>query len=242
MLKASHTFKIVNRAMGKALHRYHMIGDGDRILVGLSGGKDSFTLLWMLNERRTRVPVHYEIFPVYIDPGFEPAIGARLEDFCRENHMALRVEYTDNGIVAHSAENRENPCFLCSWRRRKRLFEIAEELKCNKLAVGHTKDDIIETLFINMCYSGEISTMTPVQSFFNDRFMLIRPLAFVDENMTRRFSEEMGFPKFENPCPSATLSKRREIKNLLSALYRSNKKIKGNLFSSLSRVRMEYLL
>jgi tRNA 2-thiocytidine biosynthesis protein TtcA len=228
--------------MGKALHRYGMIADGDRILVGLSGGKDSLTMLWLLNERRRRVPVHYEIFPVYIDPGFDRGIGIRLEEFCRENRMELRVEYTDNGIVAHSPENRENPCFLCSWRRRKQLFEIADELNCNKLALGHNKDDIIETLFINMCYAGEISTMTPVQSLFSGRFILIRPLAFVDENMTRRFSEEKDFPKFDNPCPSATRSKRREIKDLLSTLYSSNNKIKGNIFRSLSRVRTEYLL
>lgn len=233
---------MLNRSMGKALHRYDMIDDGDRILVALSGGKDSLTLLWMLKERRSRIPIHYELFPVYIDPGFDDTSGNALKTYCRENGMDLRVEKTDNGIVAHSAENRENPCFLCSWLRRKRLFEIADELGCNKVALGHNKDDIIETVFINMCYAGEISTMAPAQSFFKGQFVVIRPLAFVDENLTRRFSEEKGFPKLENPCPSAGGSRRRDIKNLLSALYRSNKKIKGNIFRSLSHVKSEYLL
>lgn len=242
MPKNSTTYKIVNRALGKALHRYDMISDGDRILVAVSGGKDSLTLLWMLNERLGRIPIHYDIFPAFIDPGFDDETGRMLKAYCSDNHIDLRVEKTDNGIVAHSPENRENPCFLCSWLRRKRLFEIADEMGCNKLALGHNKDDIIETVFINMCYSGEISTMVPVQPFFEGRFVVIRPLAFVEENMTRRFAEEKKFPNLENPCPSANRTKRREIKALLSELYRSNKKIKGNIFRSLSHVKTDYLL
>ena len=92
------------------------------------------------------------------------------------------METTDFGVVAHSPENRENPCFLCSRLRRKRLFEIADELNCTKLALGHHKDDIIETLFMNMCYAGEISTMKPSQSFFEGKFTVIRPLAYADED------------------------------------------------------------
>lgn len=89
-----------------------------------------------------------------------------LAGYCDGNGFKLIVEHTDYGILAHSSTNRENPCFLCSRLRRKRFFEIADELGCNKLALGHNKDDIIETLFLNMCYSGEISTMVPSQSFF----------------------------------------------------------------------------
>ena len=242
MPKKSNTYKIVNRAVGKALHRYDMIADGDRILVGLSGGKDSLTLLWILNERRSRIPIHYDIFPVYIDPGFDDGIGRMLSDHCRTCNLHLRVEKTDYGILAHSPENRENPCFLCSWLRRKRLFEIADETGCNKLALGHNKDDIIETLFMNMCYSGEISTMVPFQPFFKGRFVVIRPLALVEETMTRRFSDEKKFPNVENPCPSASRSKRSDIKALLSKLYQSNKQIKGNIYRSLSHVKRDYLL
>jgi len=240
--KYSNTYKRINRLVGKALHRYDMISDGDRILVGLSGGKDSMALMWTLNERRLRIPITYELFAVHVDPGFDAAIGESLKIYCRQKGIKLRVEHTDYGILAHSSKNRENPCFLCSWYRRKRLFEIADELRCNKLALGHNKDDIIETLFINMCYTGEISTMVPSQPFFKGRFTVIRPLAFVDEEITRRFSDEQGFPQFVNPCPSATRSKRREIKKLLSTLYSSNKKIKGNIFRSLSHVKTEYML
>jgi tRNA 2-thiocytidine biosynthesis protein TtcA len=219
-----------------------MIADGDRILVGLSGGKDSFTLLWMLMERLARIPINYELSAVYIDPGFEESFSGPLAEYWDKKGLDLNIEHTDHGILAHSAQNRENPCFLCSRLRRKRLFEIADELGCNKLALGHNKDDIIETLFMNICYAGEISTMLPAQSFFQGRFTLIRPLAFVDEDVIKRFATEKGCPEFINPCPTAKVSKRKEIKGLLQALYRSNKKVKGNIFRAMGHVKTDYLL
>jgi tRNA 2-thiocytidine biosynthesis protein TtcA len=228
--------------VGKALHRYQMISDGDRIVVGVSGGADSLTLMWMLSERQARVPINYELFAVYIDPGFEGSFAAELKTFCYRLGFTLRVEFTDYGILGHSDINRENPCFLCSRLRRKRLFEIADELGCRKLALGHNKDDVIETLFMNICYAGEISTMMPVQEFFGGKFTLIRPLAFADEDSIRRFARDRRFPDFENPCPTAGTSKRREIKLLLKQLYNGNKKVKGNIFRAMSHVKTEYLL
>jgi len=228
--------------MGRALHRYQMISDGDRIIVGVSGGADSLTLMWLLSERQARIPINYELFAVYIDPGFEGSFAEALKDYCEKLGFLLRVEYTDCGILGHSSVNRENPCFLCSRLRRIRLFEVADELGCRKLALGHNQDDVIETLFMNICYAGEISTMMPLQTFFQQRFTLIRPLAFADEGLIRRFAGDQGFPDFENPCPTAKTSKRQEIKLLLKQLYRSNKKIKGNIFRAMSHARPEYLL
>ncbi len=242
MSKPSYIYKVLNRAVGKALHQYNMISNEDRILVGLSGGKDSLALLSILKERQPRIPIKYELFAVCVDPGFEGGFSEALADYCDRNGFKLIVEHTDYGILAHSSTNRENPCFLCSRLRRKRLFEIADELGCNKLAFGHNKDDIIETLFLNMCYSGEISTMVPFQSFFQGRFTVIRPLAFADEDIISCFAGEKGFPEFVNPCPSAKVSKRQEIKNLLRQLYSSNKKIKGNIFRAMSHVNTDYLL
>jgi tRNA 2-thiocytidine biosynthesis protein TtcA len=237
-----NTYKSLNRAVGQALHRYQMISDGDGIVVGVSGGADSLTLMQALLERQARIPIKYELHAVYIDPGFEESFAEALETHCKRRGFALRVEHTDFGVQGHSPSNRENPCFLCSRLRRKRLFEIAAELGCNKLALGHNKDDIIETLFMNICYAGEISTMLPAQTFFQKRFTVIRPLAFVDEDLIRRFARDQRWPEFINPCPTAATSKRREIKMLLKQLYRSNKKIKGNIFRSMSHVKPEYLL
>jgi tRNA 2-thiocytidine biosynthesis protein TtcA len=242
VLELNNTYKALNRAVGKALHQYDMISDGDRIIVGLSGGKDSLTLMHMLSERQARVPVRYELFAVHIDPGFEGGFSEPLKNYCKKQGFSLRVEYTDYGVVGHSPANRQNPCFLCSRLRRKRLFEIADELGCTKVALGHNKDDIIETLFLNIFYSGEISTMVPSQTFFEGRFTVIRPLAFAEESLIKTFARNQEFPEFVNPCPSATNSKRQQIKALLNDLYRSNNKIKGNIFRAMSNVNADYLL
>lgn len=228
--------------MGRAIHDYEMIADGDRIAVGLSGGKDSLTLVRLLHERRAWAPIGYELLPIYIDPGFEGGFGEQLIAYCQAQGWSLHYEETDHGLVAHSAENRENPCFLCARLRRKRLFEVADEFGCRKIALGHNKDDLIETLLLNIIYSGEISTMVPVQPFFGGRFNIIRPLAYAEEDKIRSFVRAQGLPEFINPCPSARTSKRREIKALLERLYRSNPKIKGNIFRSMSNVKLDYLL
>ncbi len=232
----------LNRCLGKAIHTYRMIEDGDRIAVGLSGGKDSLTLMWMLSDRLSRIPVRYELVAVYVDPGFPGGFAGDLARYARHQGYAVWVEFTDHGVRAHGPENRENPCFLCARLRRKRLFEIADALGCNKLALGHHQDDFIETFFINVCYAGEISTMRPHQSFFGGKLTVIRPLVFAGERLIRRFARSAGFPNYDNPCPSSRTSRRSEIKSLLHTLYSGNPKIRGNVFRALGHVKPEYLL
>lgn len=236
------SYKAVNRDMGKAIHHYEMIAHGDRILVAVSGGKDSLTLLWMLAERLRRIPIEYQLVPLYVDPGLKGGFSLKLQQWCQGLGLDLRVEYTDHAIVAHSEENRENPCFLCSRLRRQRIFEVAEELECGKIAFGHHKDDILETFFINMCYTGVMSTMLPLQEMFDGSYTIIRPLAYVDEDRIRRFAAHGNLPEFFNPCPSASISKRREIKAILAGLTRGKKKIKDNMFRSLGHINMDYML
>ena len=124
-----------------------MLQDGDRIVVGISGGADSLTMMWMLAERLPRIPINFELYPVHIDPGFEGGFSESLKSFSADSGFPLRVEHTDYGILGHSTVNRENPCFLCSRLRRKRLFEIADELGCNKLALGHNKTTSLKPFF-----------------------------------------------------------------------------------------------
>ena len=219
-----------------------MIADGEKLAVGLSGGKDSLALSWILKNRIKHIPVDYELTAIYIDPGFKNGFSGELAGHCEKIGIELIVEHTDNGLVAHSTENRENPCFLCSRLRRKRLFEIAEGIGAKKIALGHHKDDIIETLFLNMFYAGEISTMSPRQELFKGAMTIIRPLAFLDEDIIRKFSELMAFPVFVNPCPSAKRSKRQAIKKMLTEFYRTNRKIRGNIFRALHHVKLDYLL
>jgi len=234
--------KDIRRLMGKAIHRYEMIKDGDRILVGVSGGKDSLSLLQLLHERRKRIPIGYDLIPVHIDLGFGIDRAHDLEDYFRGLGLTYHIESTDIGRRANSAENRENPCFLCAWERRKKLFHLAHQLKCDKIALGHHKDDIIETLLLNIFYSAEISTMLPLQALFKGKMTLIRPLALVEEKSLERFAEEMGLPVGPSGCPSSGRTKRKEVKDLIETLARKNSKVKGNIFRSLSNVKLEYTL
>ena len=228
--------------MGKAIHRYGLIQDGDRILVGVSGGKDSLTLLRLLQERRTRVPIDYELVAVHIDLGFDSGRAEILKGYFEAQGIPYHFEFTEIGRRANSPENRENPCFLCSWERRKQLFRLAHQLRCNKVALGHHKDDIIETLLLNIFYSGEISTMLPLQTLFKGKITLIRPLALLEEKKIKRFAQEMDLPFGPSGCPSSGKTKRKEIKELIEAVQMKNHRVKGNIFRSLSNVKLDYTL
>lgn len=245
MLEKNKQYSKISKAVGEAAFRYQMFDAGERIAVGISGGKDSLTLLRILKDRQRISSLPYTLHPIYVDPGFEGGFHQELADWCQDLGLELTLERTSHGLLAHSSENRKkSPCFLCALLRRKRLFALSESLGCRTLALGHTKDDIIETLFMNMCYAGKIGTMVPRQDLFHGRFRIIRPLSFVDEQqvirLTRNFPEI--FPVFTNPCPSAGQTKRKEVKDFLHTLYRQDKKIKGNIFRSMANVRMEYML
>jgi len=234
--------KEIRSLMGKAIHRFGLIQDGDRILVGVSGGKDSFTLLHLLHERIKRVPISYELIAAHIDLGFGTDRAEVLREFFATKGIPYHIEFTNIGKRANSSENRENPCFLCSWERRKHLFQLAHHFRCNKIALGHHKDDIIETLFLNIFYSAEISTMLPRQTLFKGKITLIRPLALLEEKKIERFAREMGLPVGSSNCPSSGKTKRREVKELIGALERKNPKIKGNIFRALSNIKLDYTL
>jgi tRNA 2-thiocytidine biosynthesis protein TtcA len=177
-----------------------------------------------------------------VDPGFGGNATALIESFFTSNGFDYKIIESDIGPRAHGAENWENPCFLCSRMRRKLLFEMADALGCNRIALGHHKDDIIETLFLNIFYGASISTMLPVQELFGGKLVLIRPLYLLDEDLIRRYAEKMDFPKIRLNCPSAGATKREDIKNMLNGFYRKNRKIKGNIFHALQNVNPEYLL
>jgi len=216
--------------MGKAISRFQMIADGDRVMVAVSGGRDSISLLWLLRERLKRIPIRYDIIAAHVDLGFGLSTGEQMENYFINHTFDHTIIHTSVGPQAHSDNNRENPCFLCSRLKRKALFEKAAELKCNKLAFGHHKDDFIETFFLNLLFSGSASTMQPVQEFFHGALTLIRPLYLVDEAVIKKYAVQMEFPVIENGCPTAGSSMRAQIKSTLANFYHTNKKIKGNIF------------
>ncbi|MBN1255102.1 MAG: tRNA 2-thiocytidine(32) synthetase TtcA [Deltaproteobacteria bacterium] len=232
----------VRRLVGKAIHHYHLIEDGDQILVALSGGKDSMVMLNILHERRARVPIDYDLKVVTIDLGYEGFNCKSLETYMRDYGYDLVLKKTQIGPLAHSDANRENPCFLCARLRRKILFETAQELGCNKVALGHTKDDIIETFLLNTFYSGEISTMIPHQVLFGGKLTIIRPLALLEEVKALAYAKLRAFPEVQDGCPTRGTSRRGTVKYLLGELDKMDRRIKKNIFAALSNVRGEYLL
>ena len=232
----------IKRLTGKAIHQRKMIQDGDHVLVAVSGGKDSLVLLQVLHDRLKRIPISYTLTAVHVDPGFGGTSAREMETFLSLHGFDYRIIESDIGPRAHGPKNRENPCFLCSRMRRKLLFEMADSLGCTRIAFGHHKDDIIETLFLNIFYGASISTMLPVQELFGGQLTLIRPLYLLDEDLVRRYAEAMDFPRIQVDCPSAGATKREEIKNMLNGFYRSSRKIKGNIFHALQNVNPEYLL
>lgn len=238
----SYVAKEIKRLTGKAIHTMDMIRDGDHVMVAVSGGKDSLALLWLLKERIKRVPIDYRITAVHVDPGFGANSADQMTSFFLAHGFEFRVIESDIGPKAHGPQNRENPCFLCSRLRRKLLFQTAEEVGCNRMAFGHHKDDLIETFFLNVFYGASISTMVPVQDFFGGKLTVIRPFYLVDEDLIRRYAQLMDWPEISLDCPTAGSSKREEIKNMLKHFYRSNRKIKGNIFHALQNVNAEYLL
>lgn len=222
---------------------YGMIDEGDRVLVGVSGGADSFALLDLLDSRMIVVP-KFSFIAVNIDMGFDPDYIAyqEIEKYFNENQYPFVMEKTDIGVVSHSDFNRKNPCFLCSRLRRKRIFEIADQKGCNKIAFAHHRDDIIETLMINLFYGREISTMMPNQSIFGGKLHIIRPLVYLREELVKKYSRERQFPVVKNACPSCENSKRGYIKNLLDQLEVDNPDIRHNIYTAMSHVKPDYLL
>ncbi len=243
-------FKEINRLVGKCLHRYSMLDDGDRILVAVSGGSDSLLALYFLRQWQKKAPISFELLPVYLDMGFEvkdgidgKAILKKYFSSMEGGRISYHIEETDYGVLAHSPFNKKkSPCFLCSMLRRKRLFELTHTMGCNKLCLGHNQDDIIETFFMNLIYSGELSTMVPKQKMFKGIITIIRPLSFVPKSKINALSKAIRLPMFENPCPSSKKTKREGLKSLLEGIYSLNPDARAIIMNALSNVRTEYLL
>lgn len=239
----SFTVKDFKRLAGRAIFEYGMIQDGDRILVGLSGGKDSIAMLAYLWERLPRIPVSYTLVAAHLDLGYEDAGQTKaLEQYVKSLGIDYIFEKTDYAPKAHTGRGRENPCFYCSRSRRKRLFELARDYECGKIALGHHRDDLIETLLMNIFFSGEISTMRPVQEFFGGLINVVRPLYMTPEALIKKVVKAWELPLVLNHCPSDSNSRRADVKEIIRKLAAVNDKVRGNMFNSLSNYRPEYLL
>jgi len=224
--------------MERAILDYGMIQNGDKVLVAISGGADSFSLLRFLSGPQIEVSYSISLLAVHLDMGFDGMGKGILRNYLLGNGYQFYSESTQIGEIAQSPANRKTLCFLCSRLRRKRLYEIAWERGCNKIAVGHHRDDIIETFLLNLLFSWELSTMVPNQEVFR----IIRPLAYIEERWLKSSAQGYDFPILENNCPVAKRSKGAFVKELLRGLDEEDGRIRENIFKSPKRVKPEFLL
>jgi len=226
------------KKVGKAIWDYKMLKEGDRVLIAVSGGKDSLALLRIMKERTKFVPINYQIAACYIDMGFPWVNTGVLKSFFEKESIPYII--TPSPALWHPEE--PFSCFWCSWNRRKTLFNIAHDEKFTKIAFAHHMDDIIETMLLNLFFQGEISTMQPYQEMFNGELAIIRPLAYVEEKELTRLATQLGLPFVSSQCPNSRTSKRRLMKGLVEELKKHNRNVKKNIYRSLKRIRPEYLL
>jgi tRNA 2-thiocytidine biosynthesis protein TtcA len=229
----------ISKRVGKAILDYQMLADGDRIAVAVSGGKDSLTLLKVLDDRKSFVPIKYEILAVHIDLGYPRSYAKVLSRYFKKIDVNYHIEKVD---ILKKTKNRKISCFWCSWNRRKALFETANRFGCNKVALGHHKDDIVETILLNLFFQGEISAMSPKQELFNGKIIIIRPLAYVEEDMIRRFAKVAGFPHQSYVCPNSLTSNRTKITEIIRDIKKVCPDVKTNIFRSIKRIKAQYLL
>jgi tRNA 2-thiocytidine biosynthesis protein TtcA len=229
----------LSKRMGRAISDYRMIDDGDKIVVAVSGGKDSFAMLHLLRERLRFVPIAYELIAVHVDSGYPRSHAAVVERFLKRHGYRYHIERVD---IGKRTGGKKINCFWCAWNRRKALFTVAHRLGAKKVALGHHKDDIVETVLLNLFYHGEISAMVPRQELFGGKIVLIRPLAYCEESVIEQFVRSAGFPRQRCRCPNSLISRRTKMTRIIRDLERSCPEVKTNIFRSMSRIKKEYLL
>lgn len=234
----------------KACADYSLIEDGDHILIALSGGKDSLALVELLGKRAQIFVPRFRVTAIHVRVKERAYLSdvSYLQSFCDAFRVPLLVRDTSihslpsgvpapngSGVAPEGRAGDGSPCFLCSWYRRKTLFDTAQELGCNKIAFGHHKDDIVETLLMNLIFDGKFSTIYPKLQMDKMPLQLIRPLCLIEEKDLRRYAELRGYVRQKQPCPYEHASARTQIKALVSQLESLNPNVRDSLWGAISR-------
>lgn len=242
--RTTRLHKKLRSMMEKVIREYGMIEDGDRVLVGVSGGPDSLTLLNLMLGRQAYAEEKYELIVGHIDLGFrqeEPTNRRRLDSHFESLGIDYHVVPTNISDHALAPDARKNPCFICSVHRRRKIYELAHRNGCNKIAYGHHKDDIVETLLINILFGRKIEAMHPVQEVFKGKMHIIRPLAYAEEELLKKFAREQDLPDLPRLCPADGATRRQKVKEIIATLQGEEPKsnIRENIFKSLSHVNID---
>ncbi len=241
--------KKIFHAVGTAIQDFDLISKNDRILVGISGGKDSWVLLHVLSQLKKRAPVHFDFIAVNIDQGFVGFRQDRIEEWLEKRNIAYHMHsFNTAQILEEKMQANQTPCSLCSRLRRGSLTGLAEKLKCNKMALGHHLDDFVETLLLNQFFAGKLASMSVNWKPKEREVRLIRPLVYVHESWIQAYVEEIDVPIVACGCPLECgdsknfSSQRRKMKNLLKYLESEIPNVKSSLLNSLKNPQASHLL
>ncbi len=244
-LVQAKNFRRIKSAVGGALADYGLIREGDRVGVAVSGGKDSYTLLHILEELRRRAPVRYEIMALNIDSGYPGFRTDIIAEHLREHGFVHHMEKTDHyGIIKEKRRPGSSYCSICARLKRGVLYTLAQRHGCNKLALGHHLDDFVETLLLNQFFVGSLKAMAPGMLADNGVTTVIRPLVYVEERDIVQFSRANRFPVVCCCCPVCGKAdqQRKRMKELLAVLEKENPSVKRSLLRALSNVHPRHLL
>lgn len=229
----------------KAIKDYKLVEEGDKVAVGISGGKDSLLLAKLFQELHKHSEIKFDVVYLSMDPGFAPINLALLESNCKFLNIPLVIKKSNIFAVAGKIAS-DNPCYMCARMRRGFLYNAAQELGCNKLALGHHFDDVIETTMLNVLYGGQFKTMVPKIAADNfEDIELIRPLFYIKEADIVRFTKNNGIQSMNCGCTvvaSKTSSKRREIKNLITDLRKIHPDVDQSIFKAAENVNLNAVL
>ncbi len=223
----------------KAVMDFDMIQDGDKIAVGLSGGKDSISLLKSLYFLQKFYPKKFTIMAITIHPGSETFKTEELEKMCKEMEVEYLVYNSNITQVVFDIRKEKNPCSLCANMRRGMLNSLAIEHGCNKIALGHHKDDVMETFLMSILLNGKIHTFSPVTYLSRSDVKVIRPFIYVDESMTRRCARENNYPVVGKCCPKDGFTKREFMKDLLKSLIKDIPRVREHVFGAIIRSNID---
>ncbi|MBQ0102200.1 MAG: tRNA 2-thiocytidine(32) synthetase TtcA [Firmicutes bacterium] len=217
----------------RAVDKYGMIEEGDKIAVGLSGGKDSIALLAALINLRMFYPKHFTLCGITVSMGFEGADYSPIGDFCAENGIEYRIVDTQLAKLIFEDRKESNPCSLCARMRRGILHDTAKEMGCNKLALGHHYDDVIDTFMLNLFNEGRLSAFLPVTYLSRKNITLIRPFLYLPEKDIRYFMSKNSLPVLPSLCPEDKHTERETVHQLVADLDRNNKGLKHRIFTAM---------
>lgn len=235
----------IAKKVTRAIKEHDLIEDGDRIMVGLSGGKDSWALIQILDVLRKRAPIDFSIVAVNIDSGYEGYEHHKLTDTCAARGWELHVEHTSIGeTIEDILDTSETPCSLCARLRRGALYRLADQVGATRIALGHHADDFIETLLLNVFFQGSIKAMPAKLVSDNGRHVVIRPLAYVLESEARAYAKEANLPIIGCCCPACgDLSlQRQRMKRLIAQLEVEHPDVKSSILKALGNVNTRHLL